>query len=89
VRLATQTWHVEVFLSERDGTTSAEARLHTGTGGPLIATGTARLSPHDALDVPEIGFELAAARALAKLGALLEHTADADVDDLLHPRDSS
>jgi hypothetical protein len=34
--------------------------------------------------VPEIGFELAAARALGRLSALLEQTAEADVEELLH-----
>jgi hypothetical protein len=79
-----QTWHVEVLLSERDGTTSAEARLNTGQAPPLVATGSARLSAHDVVDVPEIGFELAAARALGRLSALLEQTAEADVEELLH-----
>lgn len=79
------TWRVELLLTERAGTTSAEARLHAGDAPPLVATGSARLSAHDVVDVPEIGFELAAARALGRLGRLLEQTAEADVEELLHP----
>ena len=51
----TQTWHVELLLSERDGITHAEARLHTGLPEPLTAVGDARLS-HDPVDVAEIGY---------------------------------
>ena len=83
MELTTQTWTVELLLTERDGTTHAEARLHTGLPEPLTAVGDARLSPHDPVDVAEIGYELAAARALTKLGAALLQTADADVEDLL------
>jgi hypothetical protein len=83
VELTTQTWTVELLLSERDGHTHAEARLHTGLPEPLTAVGDARLSPEDPVDVPEIGYELAAARALSHLAAALLKTADADVEDLL------
>jgi hypothetical protein len=84
MELSTQTWTVELLLSERDGTTHAEARLHSGLAEPLIGTGDARLSPHDPVDVAEIGYELAAARALASLAEKLLHTADTDVQGLLH-----
>jgi len=83
MELSTQTWTVELLLSERDGTTLAEARLHTGLPTALVATGEARLSPQDPVDVSEIGYELAAARALTKLGAALLSTAEGDVDVLL------
>jgi hypothetical protein len=83
VDLSTQTWTVELLLSERDGVTHAEARLLSGLPAPLTATGDARLSPHDPVDVAEIGFELAAARALTHLGEALLRTADADVEGLL------
>jgi hypothetical protein len=83
VELSTQTWTVELLLSERDGVTHAEARLLSGLPAPLTATGDARLSPHDPVDVAEIGFELAAARALTHLGEALLRTADADVEGLL------
>ena len=84
MELSTQTWTVELQLSERDGITHAEARLITGLPTPLTATGDARLSPHDPVDVAEIGYELAAARALTHLGEALLRTADADVEGLLH-----
>ena len=45
MELTTQTWTVELQLSERDGITHAEARLHTGLTEPLTAVGDARLSP--------------------------------------------
>ena len=83
MELTTQTWTVELQLSERDGTTHAEARLHTGLPEPLTATGDARLSPRDPVDVAEIGYELAAARALTRLGQVLLETANADVEGLL------
>jgi hypothetical protein len=82
--ISTQTWTVELLLSDRDGATHAEARLLSGLAHPLTASGDARLSPHDPVDVAEIGFELAAARALTNLGRALLQTATDDVDGLLH-----
>ena len=60
------TWWVEVFLGETDGHSHATAHLHTHDRTTLTATGSARLHPGER-DVPEIGYELAAARALANL----------------------
>lgn len=73
-------WSVEIFLSESDGRSHAQARLLTGVQPPLTATGEATLSPHDVIDVPEIGFELAAARALRSLADLLLAVGDEDVE---------
>jgi hypothetical protein len=84
MELSTQAWTVELLLSERDGLTHAEARLVSGLPTQLTATGDARLSPHDPVDVAEIGYELAAARALTHLGEALLRTANADVEGLLH-----
>ncbi len=75
-------WSVQLYLSEVDGRTHAEARLVTGVEPPLTATGTATLSERDTLDVPEIGFELATARALHALAEALLTTADDDVQAL-------
>jgi Rv2632c-like len=75
-------WSVQLFLSEVDGHTHAEARLLSGVEPPLTATGTATLNEHDTLDVPEIGYELAAARALHALAEALLVTADGDVQAL-------
>lgn len=84
MEITTRTWKVELLLSDRDGRTHAEARLHSGLPHDLTATGEARLSPDDPVDVPKIGYELAAARALTRLGELLVQTADGDVAELLH-----
>lgn len=72
-------WTVEVHLSEIDGRTHADARLVSGTTRPLHATSTARFNPHDRMDVPEVGYEVAAARALHALADLLQETAERDV----------
>jgi hypothetical protein len=73
-------WSVEIFLSEIDGHSHAEARLLSGAETPLTATGTARLSERDPVDVPEIGYELATARALRSLADKLLRTAAEDVE---------
>lgn len=70
------TWWVEVNVGEVDGVSTASAVLHTRDRTRLEARGTARLNPHDP-DVPEIGYELATARALSHLAhRLLEAAAD-------------
>ena len=73
----TKTWTVELLLTEEEGTTRALARLQTEpTAAALTGHGMARLGPHDK-DIPEIGDELAAARALSDLaGRLLGTSAD-------------
>lgn len=74
----TRTWHVDIHLSEHDGSTHAEAVLRTDAGTELRHVGRARKHPSDR-DVPEIGDELATCRALSGLAHdLLEATA-ADV----------
>lgn len=83
MEITTENWTVELLLSEIDGHSHAEARLHSRRPLALTATGDARLSPEDPVDVPEIGFELAAARALVRLGELLVLEADGDVHALL------
>lgn len=72
----TRTWHVAIHLFEEDDHTKADALLTTDAGTELRREGIARRSPGDR-DVPEIGDELAACRALSGLArALLEATAD-------------
>ncbi|MCX2951416.1 dsRBD fold-containing protein [Lentzea sp. NEAU-D7] len=61
-------WSVELLIDEHEGRTRAEARLHTLDPTRLVGVGTARLNPADR-DVPEIGDELAASRALADAAA--------------------
>lgn len=70
------TWWVEVFVGENDGVSTATATLHTRDRHRVSAHGSARLNPSDR-DVPEIGYELATARALSALAhQLLELAAD-------------
>jgi hypothetical protein len=75
---AVKNWKVDIFLGEDEGRTYAEARLHTELGASLQGIGRAQVSPRDA-DVPEIGDELAVARALADLGHRLLMTAAGDI----------
>jgi hypothetical protein len=78
-----KSWNVQIDIGEHDGKTRAIAHLRTGDQTSLTGTGTARLNPADP-DVPEIGDELAAARALSQLAhALLEAAAD-DISGVLH-----
>lgn len=76
-------WEVVVFIGEHDGYTYAEARLVTEIGGRLVGVGSARVSPSD-FDVPEIGDEVAVARALSDLGHRLLVTAATDIEDVTH-----
>jgi len=80
---ATKTWHVDIHIGEREGKTHAEARLRPGEEVTLTATGTARLNPADR-DVPEIGDELAVARALSHLADRLLHVAADDIEAITH-----
>jgi hypothetical protein len=72
-------WSVTIDIDEHDGNTRAFARLHTGDTDRLVGEGTAQLGPGDD-DVPEIGDEIAAARALSDLGQRLMHAATEDVE---------
>jgi hypothetical protein len=71
-------WKVGLYLSEEDGTTNARAVLDTGSS-TLTGQGTARCSAEDA-DIPEIGDELAASRALKDLAGHLMRVADRDME---------
>lgn len=80
---ASKTWSVELFIGEHEGRTRAVARLHTGDRTSLTGTGSAQLNPADR-DVPEIGDELAAARALSHLAHLLLESAVDDIAGVTH-----
>lgn len=72
-------WTVQIVIDEHEGTsTRAEARLATGDN-QLTGVGVARLNPTDR-DVPEIGDELAVARALSELSHQLLHVAAEDIE---------
>jgi Rv2632c-like len=64
---AMKRWTVDVYIDEDEGRTYAEARLHSGADVQLVGVGRAKLNPADR-DIPEIGDELATARALSDLG---------------------
>lgn len=76
-------WSVLITIEEREGQTHAEARLQTGEGAELHGHGLARLNPSDK-DVPEIGDELAVARALSELSHRLLHQAAEDIEASTH-----
>lgn len=59
-------WTVDIHLDEHEDHTRARARLHNRDETGLVGVGLARLNPTDT-NVPEIGDELAVARALADL----------------------
>lgn len=59
-------WTVTIDISEEPGRTRATARLTTRDDTRLVGTGEAHRHPRDR-EVPEIGAELAVARALADL----------------------
>jgi hypothetical protein len=81
---AMKRWTVDVFIGEDDlGDTYAEARLRTDLPSTLTGVGNARLYPGD-VDVPEIGDELAAARALSDLGHRLLVTTAGDIQAVTH-----
>lgn len=76
-----KTWHVELFIDEdEDGdTTHARAVLHTELPGHVEGRGVTRRAPRDA-DVPEIGDEVAVARALHALADELLRVAAVDIE---------
>jgi hypothetical protein len=78
-----KTWHVELFLDEDGDRTVARAVLHTGLSRHVEGRGTTYRAPDDT-DVPEIGDEVAAARALHALADELLRTAAEDIVALEH-----
>ena len=85
------TWSVKIHLADADDdevrfaeeTTTAHAVLSTSSGTTLEGYGRARRNPTDR-SIPEIGEELAAARALRELAdRLLKATSD-DIGYLEH-----
>ncbi len=72
-------WTVTIDIDEHDGHTRAVARLLTRDTERLTGVGLARLDPADR-DVPEIGDEIAVARALSDLSHRLLQAATEDVE---------
>ena len=81
----TMSWNVEIFVYEDDDHTSAKATLISGTGAnrrhTVTGAGRSARNPGDA-SVPEIGQEVAVARALRDLADRLLQAASADIADL-------
>lgn len=80
-----KSWSVQIDIGEHEGTTRAIAHLRTGDDTSLIGTGVARLNPADP-NVPEIGDELAASRALSQLAHALLDAAIDDMSGVLHQK---
>ena len=76
-----ETWSVSIDIGEHDGHTRAVARLRTRDTERITGVGFARLAPTDR-DVPEIGAEIAVARALADLSRRLLGVATDDVEQV-------
>jgi hypothetical protein len=76
---AIKQWTVRIDIDEHDGHTRAVARLLTRDTDRPTGVGLARLDPADR-DVPEIGDEIAVARALSDLGHRMLQTATEDVE---------
>lgn len=78
-------WTIEIVIDEDDEArrTRAEAHLRTSDQTDLRGVGEARRNPADR-DVPEIGDELAVARALADLGHRLLDVAVGDIEGVTH-----
>jgi hypothetical protein len=76
----TKTWRVDIYLYEDQAATSANAVLHSDVPAPLDVRGEARRSPADP-DLPAVGDEVAAARALRHLADRLLEMASSDLSD--------
>ncbi len=81
--MPTETWHVRVSIETEGRLTRAEARLEDKPDTVLVSEGTARANPEDA-NVPDIGRELAVARALSELAHQLLHLTVQDIESRTH-----
>jgi hypothetical protein len=76
----TKTWRVDIYLYEDQVSTSANAVLHSDVPAPVDVRGEARRSPADP-DMPTVGDEVAAARALRQLADRLLEMASTGLSD--------
>jgi len=76
----TKRWRVDIYLYEDQDSTAANAVLHSDVPAPLDVRGEARRSPADP-DMPAVGDEVAAARALRQLADRLLEMASSDLSD--------
>lgn len=72
-------WTVRLTISENDADTSAEAILETDAGATLAGQGRTHRSERDE-SVPQIGDEVAAARALRSLADVILEVATGDIE---------
>ena len=75
---ATKHWSIIVDIDEQEDTTLASVSLRTPAGQDVAGVGQAQRNPLDP-SVPEIGDELAVARALRNLAERLLHTTEKDI----------
>jgi hypothetical protein len=75
---ATKQWSITVDIDEDEDSTLAHLTLSTPAGHVVTGVGHAQRNPHDPR-VPEIGDELAVARALRNLAERLLHTTERDI----------
>jgi Domain of unknown function (DUF1876) len=80
---AMKRWNVEILIGEVDKRTYAEAQLYDEIRDDLVGTGQSRVAPDDPR-IPEIGDEIAVARALSDLGHRLLVAAAGDLEDTTH-----
>jgi hypothetical protein len=80
-------WTVEILIDEHDDErrTHAQARLQRSDRTDVRGEGVARRNPGDR-EVPEIGDELAVARALSDLAHRLLDAAADDIEQMTHGR---
>jgi hypothetical protein len=76
-----KSWTVRIDIGEHVRHTRAVAHLQTKDTDTLVGVGFARLNPADP-DVPEIGDEIAVARALSDLGQRLLNAATGDLEQV-------
>ena len=76
-------WNVEIQFEEDESLTSAASQLRLQDGTELQGRGQARRNPADPAQ-PQIGEEIAAARALSDLVHQLLDKAAAEIEDVTH-----
>lgn len=81
--MGTKTWTILVALDEGEDDTRAQAVLNMGDKFEMRAQGFARRNPRDEA-VPQVGDELAAARALSSLAHDLLDMASREIEQHTH-----
>ena len=82
----TREWRVVITLFEQGGLTHARAVLHGDSALQVQGAGDSTRGPSDA-DVPEIGDEVAVARALRRLADQLLDVAAGDIEQVTGEHD--